>query len=408
MPQELGLRDTASFGPSGSQERMFDVSSKVFLLDPGNNPLLTLLTSIGTVADGVTYKGSPMKKRATIDPEFKEFEDKYGEVRTDLTAAVTSATATSFSVTDASIFADGDVILAVDNTGAGQEQILITNVDVSTNTLTVVRGQGTTALSSIANGSYLYRIGNSSPEGANVRTANTTVKTVQYNYCQIFRTPYALTNTAAATVMYTGDEQKYQNTKKGVEHALDIERAFWFGNRAEVTGANGEAQRYTGGVIERIEELGSAYIQDEGGTTLTETEFIAFLRKGFQHGSTTKYLFASGTVLQSINGFASGAIRITPKDKTYGVQMSTYLSSWGTVNLIYNPLFKDDFDGQAVLLDFDTIEYRYLAGNGVNRDTKLYVNRQLPGVDALINEYLTECGLERRNFEKNALLKGVV
>ncbi len=404
MAQVLGMRDTTSFVSPG--ERMYDVSGKVFLLDPGNNPLLALLTTIGKVADGVTWKGTSLKKRATVDPEFKEFEDTYGASRTQLNGAVLAA-ATSFVVDDASIYAPGDVILAVDATTSNQEQILVTVVTVGTNTLTVTRGQGTTAIN-LADNSWLYRIGNSNSEGADTRTANTTNKVIQTNYTQIFRTPFALTNTEASTVMWTGDEMRYQNTKKGVEHALDIERALWFGNKLETTGANGLAQRYTGGVIERINELGSSYIQDEGGSTLTETEFVAFLKKGFQHGSTNKYLFCSGTVLAAINSFASGGIRITPKDKTYGVQISTYLSSWGTVNLVYNPFFIQDFDGYAVLMDFDTIEYRYLAGNGKNRDTKLYQNRQLPGVDGTINEYLSECGLARHNFEKNSLLKGVI
>lgn len=404
-PQILGMRGTDSFGASGSGERMFDVSSKVYLLDPGNNPLLALITNIGKVSDGVTWKGSSIKKRASIDPEFKEFEDTYGASRTQLNGAINN-TVTSVIVDDASIFADGDVVLLVDVTTGNSEQALITAVNVGTNTLTVVRGQGTAAIAH-ADNSYIYRIGNANAEGSDTRTSNTTEKTVQTNYTQIFRTPYALTNTEASTVMYTGDESKYQNTKKGIEHALDIERAFWFGNKLEATGSNGLPIRYTGGIIERINELGSAYIQDEGSSPLTETEFINFLRKGFQHGSTNKYLFCSGTVLQAINAFASGSVRITPKDKTYGVQISQYMCSWGTVNLIYNPLFVQDFDGQAVLLDFDTMEYRYLAGNGKNRDTKLYVNRQLPGVDGTINEYLSECGLARHNFEKNSLLKGV-
>jgi hypothetical protein len=405
MAQVSGMRDTTSYYTTVN-ERKYDVSEKVFLLDPGQNPLLTLLTNIGKVSDGVTWKGSALKKSACIDPEFKEYEDAYGASRTTLGAAITLTTDTDVTVADATIFAPGDVILVVKSSTLDMEQMYISAVPDATS-LTVIRGQGTTALSAVDNGSYVYRIGSANDEGSTYRTANTTKKTVQTNYTQIFRTPFALTNTEVATEMYTGDELKFQTTKKGIEHALDIERSFWFGNKAEVTGSSGLAKRYTGGILERITELGSSYIQDESSSTLTEAEFIAFLKKGFQHGRSNKYLFCSGTVLQAINGFASGALRITPKDQTYGVQLSTYISSWGTVNLVYNPLFVQDFDGYAVLLDFDTIEYKYLAGNGKNRDTKLYMDRQNPGVDGVIHEYITECGLARHNFEKNALLKGV-
>lgn len=406
MTQIIGQRGTSSFGSGGTGERMYDVSSQVFLLDPGNNALLTMLTNIGRVSDGVTWKGSPLKKKGVIDPEFKEFEDSYGASKSQLNGAISSASSTSVTVDDASIFTPNDVIVAVHSTGT-EEQMLVTAVNTSTNVLTVTRGFGTTALSSIADNSYVYIVGNASEEGSSTPTSNATAKTAQTNYTQIFRTSYALTNTEMATQMYTGDESKFQNTKQGIEHALDIERAFWFGNKVEATGAGGQAVRATGGIIERINELGSSYIQDESSSSLTEAEFIAFLKKGFQHGSTNKYLFCSGTVLQAINGFASGSLQITPKDKTYGVQISTYLSSWGSVNLVYNPLFVQDYDGMAVLLDFDTLEYNYLNANGKNRDTKLYINRQAPGVDGEINEYLTECGLGRHNFQKNALLKGV-
>jgi hypothetical protein len=407
MPQELGMRGTASYGAGGTLERKYDVSDKVFLLDPGTNPLLTLLTNIGKVADGVTWKGSSLKKKVTIDPEFKEFEDAYGASRTQLNGAIAGAGTTAFVVDEASYFADGDVLLVVDAVTKGMEQVYVQTVTVGTNTLTVVRAQGTANLGAIADNSWVYRIGSANDEGQTYRSANTTRKTLQTNYTQIFRTPFALTNTEAATEMYTGDELKFQTTKKGIEHALDIERACWFGNKAEVTGLTGQVKRYTGGIFERIDELGSAYIQDEGGTSLTESEFITFLKKGFQHGRSNKYLFCSGTVLQAINNFSAGALRITPKDTTYGVQLSTYLSPWGTVNLVYNPLFVQDFDGYAVMIDFDTITYRFLGGNSKNRDTKLYMDRQNPGVDGVINEYITECGLERTGFERNAYLKGV-
>ena len=231
MTQTLGMRDTYSYGASGTAERKFDVSDKIFLLDPGTNPLLALLTNIGKVADGVTWKGSSLKKTATIDPVFKEFEDAYGASKTTVTSGLT--TETTWPVADASIFAEGDVLLVVDSATKVSEQVYVSTVTVPT-TIVVIRAQGTSALAAITNGSYVYRIGSANDEGASYRTANTTRKVTQSNYTQIFRTPFAITNTEASTEMYTGDELKFQTTKKGIEHALDIERALWFGNQAEV------------------------------------------------------------------------------------------------------------------------------------------------------------------------------
>jgi len=43
----------------------------------------------------------------------------------------------------------------------------------------------------------------------------------------------------------------------------------------------------------------------------------------------------------------------------------------------------------------------------VLRDTRLNSNIQTNGDDKVIHEYLTECGLARVNFEKNAMIINV-
>ena len=52
------------------------------------------------------------------------------------------------------------------------------------------------------------------------------------------------------------------------------------------------------------------------------------------------------------------------------------------------------------LLDLDTVEYCYLQG----RDTKLVKNIQANDEDKVKHKFLTECGLKRINFEKNAYI----
>ena len=187
----------------------------------------------------------------------------------------------------------------------------------------------------------------------------------------------------------------------GTQHALDIERAFWFGEKNDGTGSNSLPQRSTGGVLEFIESS-SSYIQNQGGV-LTAPDFNTFLREGFTYGDNEKVLFSGGIVLQAINEFARGQIQMKPLAKSYGMQISEYVTPFGKINIIHNPLFVEDFAGYAFLLDMSSFRYRYMN----NRDTKLRTNIQAPSVDGEIDEYLTECGLERKQAAKNALLKGV-
>jgi len=109
-------------------------------------------------------------------------------------------------------------------------------------------------------------------------------------------------------------------------------------------------------------------------------------------------------VLSYIESFAAGRLQIHPDDKTYGVQTQQWLSPYGVLNIIRHPMFDNQYNGIAVVLDLSTIKHCVLNG----RDTELKTNIQATDADEEVDQYLTEVGLQRVNFEKNALLKGVV
>ena len=210
-----------------------------------------------------------------------------------------------------------------------------------------------------------------------------------------------MSNTEANASLYGGKDLPYQRAKKGTEHALDIERAFWFSEKKSSTGTNGHPMRSTGGVLEFINSNG-AYVQNQGGP-ITASDFNLFLREGFTYGDDTKWLFCGGIVLQAINEFARGQLQTKVSDQTYGVNIVEYVSPFGKINLVHNPLFVEDFAGYAFLLDMECFKYRYMQ----NRDTKLYTNVQSPDLDGEIDQYITEAGLQRMQAPRCALLKGV-
>jgi hypothetical protein len=201
--------------------------------------------------------------------------------------------------------------------------------------------------------------------------------------------------------LYGPADMVYQRQKKGTEHALEIERAFWWGQKKSSTGTNGHPKRATGGILEFIES-NNAYVQNQGGP-LTAPDLNTFLREGFTYGSTSKTLFAGGIVLQAINEIARGQVQTKSGDKSYGVKISEWMTAFGTINIVHNPLFVEDYAGYAFLLDMSCFRYRYYN----NRDTKLKTNVQANDVDGQLDQYITECGLERKQAAKCALLKGV-
>jgi len=194
----------------------------------------------------------------------------------------------------------------------------------------------------------------------------------------------------------------YQRVKKMTEHKLDLERAMtWGEKKSDTSGTQGHPRRATGGYLELIEG-GNSFVQNQGGA-LTAPDLNNFLRQAFTYGNTKKIFMCGGLVMQAINEIARGQIRVKPELKTYGMAMSSWFTAFGEVDLIFNPLYVQDYAGHAVVLDLDMFKYRYIP----NSDTQLRTNIQAPDVDGEVDEYLTECGLQREQAPRHALLKGV-
>ena len=392
-------RDTAT---SVAEGRMIvDVVDRIFLLEPNKHPLVTLLTNVGKVWDGKAWKGSGMLKAPAGNPTFSWLEDYYGGRYAKVSGTATSAVDQTPTVVGAGtnsgyIFTAGDIVR---NARTGENAVVGT---VAATTIQLhVRGFGSTAAAAMADGDSLFIIGNVNEENSGARNVNTTRTAKQENYTQIFKTTIAVSGTENQADLYGGKDLPYQRAKKGTEHALDIERAFWWGEKNSSTGANGHPMRSTGGVLEFI-QTGQAYVQNQGGA-LTAPDFNTFLREGFTYGSDSKWLFCGGVVMQAITEFSRGQLRTEIGQTTYGLSVSQYVTPFGTINLVHNPLFVQDYAGYAFLLDMECFKYRFMN----NRDTKLFTNVQAPDVDGEIDQYVTECGLQRMQAPRCALLKNV-
>ena len=375
---------------------------KVYDNKKNKHPLVALLTNVGKVYDGKSWNGSGMLKAATGNPEFAWFEDFYGgryatvnmvggynDSDDPVTIDVDGAGSSS-----AYIFTVGDI---VKNAVSG-ENLLVASI-VSGTQITAARAFGTTAAAAGTDDDGLFIVGNVNEENSGARNVNMTRSTKETNYTQIFKTSITVSGTEREANLYGGKDLPYLRAKMGTEHALDIERAFWWGEKKEDTTSH--PKRATGGVLEWIQSSG-AYTQDAGGT-LTVSEFNTFLREGFTYGNDSKYLFCGGVVLQAINEFARSQILMKPLAKSYGMQIGTWVTAFGTINIIHVPLFVQDYAGVGFLLDMDCLKYRYMN----NRDTKLFTNVQAPDVDGQIDQYQTEVGLQRAQAAKCAYLYGV-
>src|SRR3989339_1627303 len=399
----IGSRNTLTIEQS---QRIPDVDDKMFLLEPGESPLTAFLTQIGKIGDGGgKFKGHALLKRVVYNPEFTEYEDQYSGVWAQINNGAGYASGATALVIDnpgVSIFTKFDL---VKNTRTG-EIMRVTAVDYGTNTLTVTRGAGATAAAAINDNDWLLVIGPAFEEGSKSGDSNTTKLVKVTNYTQIFKTKFGVTQTENASKLYPsgnpGADLKYLRAKHGIEQAKKIERAYWFGEKKEVTGPDGKPLRLTGGVLEAIISAGN--VQDEASSSLTEAEFRSVLQNyAFKFGSSEKYFFCGNTILGHLESFATGKLMLTPSDKTFGVEVRKYQSSFGTLNIVRHPMFDNQYAGMGVVLDLSTLKHCPLNG----RDTSLETNIQDNDADEEMDQYKTEVGLQRVNFEKNALIKGV-
>lgn len=371
-----------------------DVSAELSLLDVNRYPLVAILTNAGR--DPVTGVGKSMKKRAVSNHEFQWYEKEYAAVSDAINnAAGYAASATSVVVDNGGYFNLNDVVL-VPRTG---ERMQVTAI--SSNTLTVTRSIGSTAAAALVDDDPLFLIGSAFGQGSDSAQASYDQKVNKTNYTQIFKTSVDVSGTHAAEDTYTGKTRDEERQIKGVEHMILIERAFMFGEKGSGSDKDSKEAYYTGGVIELI----STNVQDESSSSLTEAEFESFLGDyAFANGSLEKYMFASSTVISTINKFARDDLRTVPGEKTFGVQIQEYVSPHGRLFIAKEPLLTGTiYGGYAIVLDMKQLKYAFLQG----RDTQLQIGVQASGNDSVKDQYLTEAGLERRLEKTHALLKGV-
>lgn len=382
----MALRDTEN-----RVARRYNMADTISLLDVNRYPLLAILTNAGK--DPVSGKGKAFKKESTDDPEFKWYEDDFqsreGAFATSQTGKnVNAAWSADVASGQGVRFSVGDIVYLPEK----KWSFKVTNVSTDTVTFTAELG-GASDTSQDVSSLVIWIVGNANEEGATLRTIKGTTPSEKVGYCQIFRTPFGVTETSRATkTLIKENDIDYQRRKKGIEHAVDIERAFLFGKKYKTTGGT-HPERHTAGIIDEISTYATASVD-------TEPEFEAFLEDAFAKGNVEKYAFMSPAFITQINQWAAGKVTKMETEKAYGITIYTYQSAHGTLHMIKHDLLTGTvFGNYCVVLDMENLTYKYIEG----RDTKLLTNRQANDEDSIKEEYLTECGLQIMQETTHAL-----
>lgn len=290
----------------------------------------------------------------------------------------------------------GDLLLVEKTeTATYDNEILMVRSVISATQFIVDRGVGGTVAATIADDSYLTKIGTAFGEGSASPRSASRNPLKQYNYCQIFKTTYSLSETVARTRARTGDPKKNDKKRKAFDHARDIEMALMFGVRYETTDDDGNPLRTTGG----LRYLLPATQQKVYSGAATFSTFMDDVYKVFDYDTEAgdeRIVFCGNGFLNEVQKMAkaNGSVQFGPVLSLYGMNLRELVLPQGRLFLKTHPLMNrhSRYTNSAFILDPTALVWRYI------RDTKSKENIQGNDEDTQKGMWLTEAGLELRYF----------
>lgn len=314
-------------------DRVGDFASAILQIDPTGSALMLALSS-------------GMGKAPANDTVFNWFEDVHQSGRLTLTSG---GTGTSLGVSDGSGVIPNQVYL-VEDTG----EYVLTSAAAG-NTVTVIRGIGGTAVTSISNGMHLQLIGNAHPEASAMPVAVTQQGHPRLNYTQIFRNAWAVSGTATAVKFRTGNKVAKNKRDCSLYHAEDMERSMMWGVK-HITTMDGKPFRMTDGIKAQITQYGgvvqAANSAAPGGSAtagqLSQTDFANWLRLIFRtnvKGQPNERIAIGGDMaLVVLNQMAliDSSYQIEAGETKLGIMVTTFMTPFGRLKIMTHPLMNEN------------------------------------------------------------------
>ena len=390
---------------------------------------------------------SMMSSKKVDDPEFNWWTQNMGSVDGAIEGVYTDADcATPYAAdTDAAAYTTVfvRVAIALGNRIKASHQILLrytsdSTVDVVGKVTDVNRGavyavlsvklleaddNGTGHTNDLSDADWFKIIGSINPEGGEMPDPIALNPTKRTNYTQIFRSSLSTTRTALATRLRT--ENDYQKAKRECleAHSMEMELAFLWSVKTETVGDNGKQERTTQGLIPFIREFAAANVDDysvnatytsDTWVTSGETWLKYYLEQIFRYGASEKLALCGSGALLGIDALAmsNGQLNIQPGMKSYGMNIRSWVTPFGTIHFKTHPLFSYDATtrNMMVLLEPKELEYKFITDTTFYGESSSkshpegYGSRRIDGKE---EEFLTEAGLEFGLPEKCAILNGV-
>lgn len=263
-----------------------------------------------------------------------------------------------------------------------------------------------------------YVVGTSHSEGSALIEANWADQpySTGQGYTQIFRSEFGMSNTARATALkYEKNEWARLWRDKLIEHKWEIEQTALFGKAAS------GAPQYTQGGVDYVLTNGNLFnLTHSSKTADSFLEDLSMLVDP-RYNNSKKMVFFCDTAtynwLHKLGGYFQNNMETSPnfssnfastgKKKVFGVDFTTISTVYGDINVARN-IHLDGSGVKIMGVNMNYVKWRPLVGNGVNRDTSVYVGVQTlenTGTDKRVDMILTEGGFEWSMPECHAIWK---
>ena len=235
-----------------------------------------------------------------------------------------------------------------------------------------------------------------------------------YGRTQIWKTAMAMDNTTRATVLkYEPNEWARIWREKLIEHKWDIEQSILFGSQYD-----SGTEWYTQGAVDFISSYGNVFSMTHASKTQDDflDDLSSFLDPRYNNANATLFFVDTATYnwLHKLSGYFQNNLEIstnfradmslTGKKKVFGVDITTISTPFGDMNVSRN-IHLDGHPIKILAVNMKYCAYRPLVGNGLNRDTAIYVGVQTlenSGVDRRVDLIQTEAGMEWQMPEAHA------
>lgn len=402
MANILTTRSRDNF--STNREKL-DFAEGIALLDPNENPFTLMTMKYGKKTSG------NIKHSWLYDELVPE---------TDTVNGASTTGDTAITVDNISYFSAGDIV----RVNATNETFLVTDATTTANTLGVIRDYGATSgaytalAATIADGAYLTIIGNAFEAGHQLPVQKSTKEIQLDNWCQTQRTPFGITEIAAAAAVRGEDDWPFQMKKAGISHMRKIEYQNIWGHPMpgdaglSASGTGNTAPAAAGGLMHYL--TGGTGFAGTGSdriisqAELTQAEFLAALEPLFEYGSRNKVMFCAPIFRSALDYWGISKINTFVTDNAFGIDLNKWISSHGTLAVVTHKMLKDPgSDGAyAFIVDMEDLSWVTYSDIGSTR-LRMLEPYKADGKTIKQAEYQTISCLELRTPKKHGVIKDV-